>query len=54
MLPPLAGWIRLRESKANLTTEDCVFSINEADAMAGGERGKVEIISHPPRSTFCP
>jgi hypothetical protein len=54
MLPPLAGRIRFRVSKANLTTKDCVFSINEADARAGGERGEVEIFSHLPRSAFRP
>ena len=53
-LPPLVGRIRFRGSKANLTTEDCVYPINEADARAGGERCKVEIFSHLPRSTFCP
>ena len=50
----MAGWIRLRESKANLLTDGSVFSVNEADARAGGERCKVEIFSHLPRSTFCP
>ena len=50
----MAGWIRLRESKANLLTDGSVFSVNEADARAGGERCKVEIFSHLPRSNFCP
>ena len=50
----MAGRIRLRESKANLTSDNCFFSINETDARAGGERCKVEIFSHLPRSTFCP
>ena len=54
MLPPLADRTRSRGSKANLTTEDCVFSINEADVRAGGERCKVEIFSHLPRSTTYP
>jgi hypothetical protein len=54
MLPPLAGRIRFHGSKANLLTDSSVFSVNEADAKAGGERGKVEIFSHLPRSTFCP
>ena len=40
-LPPLADRTRPRGSKANLTTEDFVFSINKAYARAGGERCKV-------------
>ena len=54
MLPPLAGWIRFHGSKANRMTDGSVFSVNEAEARAGGERCKVEIFSHLPRSTFCP
>ena len=54
MLPPLAGWSRCRDPKANLMPDSSVFLINEADARVGGERGKVEIFSHLPRSTFRP
>jgi len=38
----MAGWIRLRESKANLSTDGSVFSVNE-DGKAESEIRKSEL-----------
>jgi len=50
-LPPLAGWIRSRGSKANLGTDSSVFSVNE-DRKAEGEIRKSETLFRFPPSGF--